>query len=216
MKNKKYIIFDFDGTLFDSQIGIKKAFQYALKQEGIIENDKEKLQSFIGPSLHSTFEKHYGFSKEKIDEVIVKFRAYYSNKGYLETALYYEVKEMLQDLKNADKSISIATAKPTVYAKQILKNFELMHFFDSIQGSKLKGELFPKDRVIGSVMKDLDLFDAEDCVMIGDTIYDIKGAQYHNMDCIAVNYGYGKHKDLVDARPNKVVETVNELREFIL
>lgn len=216
MKDKKYILFDFDGTLFNSQIGIKKAVKFALKHEGIVENDDEKLESFIGPPLNYSFEKHYGFKAEKIDELITNLRKYYSEQGYQETALYDGIREMLFALKQKNKSLSIATAKPTIYAKQILESFELSHLFDSVQGSLMKGELFPKDRVIGSVMKDLELFDAQDCVMIGDTIYDIKGAQFHNMDTIAVNYGYGKLKDLKDARANLIVETVAELRNVLI
>lgn len=216
MKNKKYILFDFDGTLFNSQIGIKKAVKFALKIEGIDENDDEKLETFIGPPLHYSFEKHYGFKAEKIDELITNLRKYYGEYGYQETALYDGVKDLLFALKNENKSLCIATAKPTIYAKQILENFELAHLFDSVQGSLTKGELFPKDRVIGSVMKDLELFDAQDCVMIGDTIYDIKGAQFHNMDTIAVNYGYGKLKDLKDARANLIVETVAELSSVLV
>lgn len=216
MKNKQYILFDFDGTLFDSQIGIKKAVQFALAQEGIEENDHDKLQSFIGPPLHYSFETHYGFSKEKVEELIGNLRKYYGTEGYMQTKLYDGIKELLEALKKENKSLSIATAKPTVYAENILKDFGLTHFFDSVQGSLLKGELFPKDRVIASVMKDLNLFDAEDAVMIGDTIYDIKGAQFHNMQTIAVNYGYGKLKDLQDSRPSKIVETVSELKSILL
>ena len=65
-------------------------------------------------------------------------------------------------------------------------------------------------------MNDLNLFDAEDAVMIGDTIYDIKGAQFHNMQTIAVNYGYGKLKDLQDAKPSRLAETVSDLRAILL
>lgn len=216
MKNKQYILFDFDGTLFDSQIGIKKAVQYALSKEGIEENDHEKLQTFIGPPLHYSFEKHYGFGKGKVEELVTNLRVYYGSEGYMQTELYDGVKELLEALKSSYKSISIATAKPEVYAENILKEFDLLHYFDSVRGSLLKGELFPKDRVIGSVMKDLNLFDAEEAVMIGDTIYDIKGAQFHNMQTIAVDYGYGKRKDLEDSKPTILVDTVAELRSVLL
>lgn len=216
MKNKKYILFDFDGTLFDSQIGIKKAIKFALAIEAIYDVNDEVLESFIGPPLHKSFAEHFGFSQEKTETLISNLRKYYSTKGYKETALYEGIKELILDLKNEGKTLAIATAKPTKYAVQILEDFNLLSYFSSVHGSSSKGELFPKDRVIGSVMKDLEVFDAEDCVMIGDTIYDIKGAQFHNMDSIAVNYGYGKWKDLKSARANKIVETVEELRALLL
>lgn len=216
MQDKKYIIFDFDGTLFDSQIGIKKAIAFALAKEKIFDVADDVLESFIGPPLHKSFATHFGFKEDKIEILITNLRKYYSEKGYQQTALYDGVKELLLALKAQDKVLAIATAKPTKFAVQILKDYDLYALFSSVHGSASKGELFPKDRVIGSVLKDLDLFDAEDCVMIGDTIYDIKGAQFHNMDSIAVNYGYGIRKDLVSARPNKLVETVEALRASLL
>lgn len=216
MKHKKNIIFDFDGTLFDSQIGIKKAIKFALAKESIYEVEDEILESFIGPPLHKSFADHFGFESDKIDVLITNLRKYYSEKGYKETQLYDGIKELIVALKNQDKVCAIATAKPTKYALQILEDYDMIQFFSSVHGSASKGELFPKDRVIGSVMKDLDVFDAEDCVMIGDTIYDIKGAQTHNMDSIAVNYGYGKRKDLKDAGATKIVDTVAELKGMLI
>ena len=45
------LLFDLDGTLTDSGEGIIKSAQYALEHFGIIENDMDKLNTFIGPPL---------------------------------------------------------------------------------------------------------------------------------------------------------------------
>lgn len=216
MKNKTTILFDFDGTLFDSKIGILNAVKYAMTLEGVKKFDDKTLEAFIGPPLYYSFQKHYNISDEKLDETVVTFRKYYAKQGYKETEVYSGVIKMLDDLKAQGKTLAIATAKPTLYAKQILEIFEMTHYFDSIQGSLTKGELFPKDRIIGTVLKELEIFDNEDCVMIGDTIYDIKGAQTHNIQTVGVTYGYGKEKDLRDARANKIVHSVEELKTFLL
>lgn len=216
MKNKTTILFDFDGTLFSSKKGIINSIKYALFFEGITEFDNNVLESFIGPPLYPSFQKHFGYSKEKIDEIIISFRKYYSTKGFKETEMYDGVLNMLKALKKQDKTLAIATAKPTIYAKNILEDFNLTHFFDSIQGSSTKGELFPKAQIIGSVLKELEIFENENCVMIGDTIYDIKGAQEHNLHTIGVTYGYGKEKDLRDARATKIIHSVEELHKTLI
>lgn len=217
MQNKQYILFDFDGTLFKSDKGIVNAVRYALSLEGIEEIDINKLQSFIGPPIHYSFTKNYPqFSEEKIADIVVNMRKYYSTKGYKETELYDDVVPLLKELKAQGKTLAIATAKPTIYAKQILEIFELSHYFSSIQGSLNKGELFPKERIIGSVLNDFNLLDTEDCVMIGDTIYDIKGANEHQMQSIGVCYGYGKRQNLKDAGANIIVETVAELTQILV
>jgi phosphoglycolate phosphatase len=216
MKHKKYILFDFDGTLFNSQIGIKKAIQYALSFEGIDEQDQAILQSFIGPSLHYSFEKHYGFNKDKLDDLVKNLRVYYNETGYLETEIYDGIPLLLEQLLSKNKVLAIATAKPTHFTEKILAHFALRSFFTSVQGSLLKGDVFPKENIIRAVLHDLNLYDSEEAVMVGDTIYDIKGAQYHQMQSIGVKYGYGKEKDLKAAGATKIVETVAELQGVLV
>ena len=53
----QYCLFDLDGTLTDSREGITKCVQYALAKCGIEEPDLKKLECFIGPPLHTRFQK---------------------------------------------------------------------------------------------------------------------------------------------------------------
>ena len=65
--SKKYeiFLFDLDGTITDSALGITNSVMYALKKFGIEETDRTKLYKFIGPPLTESFEKFYGFTKEQ-------------------------------------------------------------------------------------------------------------------------------------------------------
>lgn len=53
--NKKYILFDLDGTLTDPMKGITKSVRYALNYYGIEVNDLNDLLPFIGPPLRVLF-----------------------------------------------------------------------------------------------------------------------------------------------------------------
>lgn len=212
----KYIIFDFDGTLFDSRIGIVKSVKYALDQLQIEHPSEEVFTSFIGPPLHHSFHKHFGLSKSDTALAVVKLREYYGAKGYMQSKPYEGVLDIIKALHKENKKLGIATAKPTNYAIQILESNSWKSYFHSIHGSELKGELFPKERTIGSVLSDFAYPESQDCVMIGDTIYDIKGAQEHGIDSIAVDYGYGKTQDLKDVRPTHLIEKVEQLATLLL
>lgn len=210
------IIFDFDGTLFNSKKGIISAVKYSLTHFEIPFPDDETLQTFIGPPLGLSFQKHFGMSKEISYEAIKKLREYYGDKGIFESELYEGIEVLLQHLKANNLKVGIATAKPTVYTHQILKYNKLQHYFDTVRGSSLEGELYPKEKTIGETLEDfkIGVYDdkaKKETVMVGDTIYDIKGAQYHNIPSIAVNYGFGKKQDLLDSKPTYFVETVKEL-----
>ena len=54
MKNH-FVLFDLDGTITDSSEGIIKSIQFALNKMGLNEDDKEKLKTYVGPSLKQTF-----------------------------------------------------------------------------------------------------------------------------------------------------------------
>lgn len=216
MSTYQHVIFDFDGTLFDSRIGIVASVKYALDHMQIEHPSEEVLTSFIGPPLHHSFQKHFSMSKDESIYAVAKLREYYGEFGYLQSAPYQDVLAIIQRLKKQGKMIGIATAKPTAYTKQILANNEWTNYFHCVYGSELKGELFPKEKTIGQVLQNFGYPEPESCVMIGDTIYDIKGAHEHGVPAIAVNYGYGKPQDLKDARPKHFVESVEQLSDLLL
>tara|TARA_B100000497_G_scaffold126385_1_gene165124 strand:+ start:874 stop:1521 length:648 start_codon:yes stop_codon:yes gene_type:complete len=211
-----YVIFDFDGTLFDSRIGIVNSVKYALDKLQMVHPSEDVLTSFIGPPLHESFQNHFGLSKDDTTYAVVKLREYYGDKGYMQSKPYEGILAIIKALLNEHKMLGIATAKPTKYARSILVENSWDSYFHSIHGSELKGELFPKEKTIGEVLIDFNPRSLEECVMIGDTIYDIKGAQQHNVDSIAVDYGYGKTRDLKDAGPTHFAHTVEEMSRIIL
>lgn len=214
------ILFDFDGTLFNSKKGIISAVKYSLNHFGIPIPCDDTLQTFIGPPLVQSFQKNFGLSKEDSFLAIKKLREYYGDKGIFESDLYEGIDLILHKLKTQNLNIGIATAKPTVYTHQILDHNKLSHFFDTVRGSSLEGELYPKEQTIGEALNDFKINSYNSgakaaTVMIGDTIYDIKGAQFHQIPSIAVNYGFGKKQDLLDSKPTHFVETVKELHRLL-
>ena len=53
-----FILFDLDGTLTDTAIGITNSVMHALKKYSIEINDRSELYPFIGPPLSESFEKY--------------------------------------------------------------------------------------------------------------------------------------------------------------
>lgn len=212
----KYIIFDFDGTLFDSRIGIVDSVKYALDALDIKHPSEEVLTSFIGPPLHHSFQNHFGLSKMDTELAVAKLREYYDAKGHMLSEPYEGVLDLIHAIRKEQKFVGIATAKPTKFTNQILEGNAWSNYFHSVRGSDLKGELFPKEKTIGQVMQDFSPYGDGEFIMVGDTIYDMKGAQEKGIDCVAVDYGYGKTQDLKDTQPTHFVEKVEELHSILL
>lgn len=217
MSLKKYdvILFDLDGTLTDPAEGITNSVEYALKYYGITVENKSELECFIGPPLYASFEKYYGFSKEKAIEAVAKYREYFGTKGIFENRLFDGVKEFLEELKNNGFKIVLATSKPEVYALKILEHFDIERYFDCVVGSLLSGERVDKADVINECLKRLKNINAKNCVMIGDREHDIIGAKKNNMDSIGVLFGYGDRKELESANADYIVSSFEEINGIL-
>ena len=207
MAKYHYYLFDLDGTITDSEMGITNSVKHALKKYGIEETDQDKLRKFVGPPLADSFMKYYGFTKEQAQKGIEYYREYYTNGGMFENEVYDGIPELLQKLKDAGKVLIVATSKPELFAKQILEYFDLAKYFDCIAGASMDESRVNKDEVIAYA---LDLYGVsehkEEMVMIGDREHDIFGAKKNDLDSIGVLFGFGDLKELKAAGADYIVE----------
>lgn len=215
MNKLEFILFDLDGTLTDPFEGITNSVKYALEYYGISVKDKNELSCFIGPPLYASFEKYYGFSKEKSVEAVAKYREYFATKGIFENALYNNVKEFLSELKNSGLKVILATSKPEVYADKILEHFEISEYFDCVVGSLLSGERVDKADVIREALCRLNNPDSDNCIMIGDREHDIIGAKKNNIASIGVLFGYGNREELEEANADYIVNDFEEIKAIL-
>ncbi len=209
------ILFDLDGTLTDSGPGIINSVSYALNKYGIRANNEE-LTAMIGPPLQQSFQIIYGFSNEKASEAVEYYREYFREKGMFENQLYPGITEMLKELFENNRQLYLATSKPTVFARQILQHFKIEYLFDQVVGSNLDGSRVVKPEIIGAVSELTGGLSRDETVMVGDREHDIIGAKAHELDTIAVTYGYGSLEELKSVQPTVVVSSVAELSELLL
>lgn len=212
---KNIFLFDLDGTLTDPGMGITNSVAYALAQYGIQAEDRTVLYPFIGPPLRESFMKFYGFSEEKAEEAVWKYREYFSDKGLFENEVYPGIKEMLGGLKNAGARLFVATSKPTGYSKQILDHFELSEYFEDIQGSTMDGSREKKADVIAYLLNVNHIQEKEEVIMIGDRRQDTDGAKENGLDSCGVLYGYGSRDELEEAQADYIAENVEELGKIL-
>ena len=209
------ILFDLDGTLTDSGLGITKAVQYALGQMGYEVPPRESLFSFIGPPLHKSFQRHYGMDEEMAVEAVRQFRVYYNQMGgILENEVYDGVRELLRDLKSAGKRLMIATSKPQAAAELVMHHFGLSEFVPEIVGGT-DDTRNTKGKVIGYALREYGV-NPDTAVMVGDREHDIHGAAENGIPAIGITWGYGDRAELEGAGAKAVFDTPEETVQYIL
>ncbi|MBS6645015.1 MAG: HAD family hydrolase [Clostridiaceae bacterium] len=214
--DKKYLLFDLDGTLTDPKEGITKSVQHALKAYGIIEEDLDKLCPFIGPPLKDSYMEFYGFNEQDAQEGVYKYREYFSVKGWMENKEYPGIDKMLDALRKAGKHLMVATSKPEEFAVKILKYFGMDHYFDFIGGADMEETRVKKADVIRYVLEKNGITDLETVIMVGDRKHDVIGAKEVGVESVGVLYGYGDRAELEKAGADYIAETVDDLSAILL
>lgn len=215
MREYDIIIFDLDGTLSNSGEGITKSVQYALEKMGIKEDDLDNLRHFVGPPMKEEMMLSYNFTDGQAAEAVAFYRERYIPIGIYETSLYDGVIELLRALKENDKIIAIATSKPQKMAEEVLEYLKIDCYFDFVMGADMIGGKQSKEDVLNALLDMLPIKDKAKMLMVGDTKFDVIGANALNIDCIGVSYGYGDIKEMLEYGAIAVVDKALELLDFI-
>lgn len=208
------ILFDLDGTIIQSEEGITKCVQYALKHFGIDEPDLKKLRVFIGPPLRGQFMKLYGFTPEQAEAAVWKYRERFDVKGMYECELYPHVEETLKNLKAMGYRLFVASSKNESACVNILKYLKVDGYFELIGGATDDGRISQKADVLRMVMERVGNPKVEDYILIGDTRFDALGARAVGMDCIGVTYGFGSKEELEEAGVVAICENLKEVEAY--
>ncbi len=213
---KQYILFDLDGTITDSALGITNCVGYALQELNQKLLPKKTLMRFIGPPLLDAFMEYCGMDKALAEKAVAKYRERYKDIGIFECNLYNGITEALKTLNEANKTVILATAKPLEFAKRIIEYFNLSEYFSDMVGANFNGNLIHKHEIIAEVIKRFNITDRSTAIMIGDREQDISGAKMFSLEAIGVKYGFAEENELEDAGADYIAETPEDILKILL
>lgn len=212
---KKYVLFDLDGTLTDSQDGIMNSIEYMLRHYGIRVEDRSALRPWMGPPLSDSLMRYYSFDREQALEGVKKYREYFDKTGIFENRVYPGMERLLEKLQAQGYILMTATSKPEVAAKRIIDHFGLTAYFSFIGGATLDDSRVHKGDVIRYVLETNHIDDLSEVMMVGDRENDIIGARQNGLESIGVLYGYGSREELESAGADHIAETVEDIAGYL-
>jgi len=208
------IVFDWDGTLFDSTALIARCIQAACADVGAAVPSARDASYVIGMGLIEALQHAApGLPRERYPELGDRYRHHYFASQH-EVVLFDGTLDMLQDLRARHHWLGIATGKSRRGLDEALHSVQLKDLFD---GSRTADETAskPDPRMLLELMREFGV-EPERTLMVGDTTHDLQLAA--NAGAAAVGVGYGAHE--VDAfgafRPLHVAHSVRELHEWLL
>lgn len=210
------ILIDLDGTLTDPKVGITTSARYGLEKVGHPISEDTNIDWIIGPPLKASLAKILNVDADDTlaEQALMAYRERFAVTGLYENHVFEGVAETLAELKRRGYRLFLATAKPTVYAKQILEHFDLAQYFTEIYGSELNGDRTNKGELIQYILEQQGM-QADQCIMVGDREHDIFGAHHNGIESIAVKYGYGSEIELQQAQPKYTIENFSHLLNYL-
>ena len=185
----KNVIFDLDGTLLDTSEGILLSVEHTVKELGYGELTLEQKLSFIGPPVQVSLKRLYGLSDEEAQMGAGVFREFYKDRALLKAKPYEGIYELCRTLKNRGIGMAVATYKREDYAVKLLKHYDFDRYCNPMHGAD-NNNVLKKEDIVMMCVNEMGA-GKEECVLIGDTDNDARGAKEAGIPFIAVTYGFG-------------------------
>ncbi len=210
----KVVVFDWDGTLVDSESHIVACISYAAEQLGLPSLSYDAKKNIIGLGMREALHSLY----PELDESgIVKMREYYSSHFFAHSTtaldLFPGVCDTLETLKVRGIKLAVATGKSRNGLSKALVSSGLGGFFDI---ERCADETLSKPNPL--MLREISDFyqrDASEMLMVGDTTYDMEMAARFGMPSVGVSYGVHEVADLIAHAPVKVIDALPDLLAMV-
>lgn len=214
---KKLLIFDVDGTIWDSEKDVFLSFNHTLKTLAGFEITKEEFQKLAGMPLGTMFQMVLPESKKSLYEEYEKaYKKYYIDEEHFAdaTVLFPNVKKILDKFKKDGYFMAVASSKPKRILDKMVATFNLEGFNYVLGTEESSFKHKPDPQIVNYLMNQLNVT-KDETVIIGDSKSDILTGKNAGIDTIAVTYGYDKKENLVNAQPTYIIDEFSKLENII-
>lgn len=186
MKSHDIIIFDLDGTLFDTLPDITASVEQTFQKLSLTVPGPDEIRNAVGWGARQLFLTLLNGKEKLTDTALNIFQGIYLDNIAVRTKPYPDVPETLEKLQ-AFHSLNILTNKPKKFTLPLLDKFCFSQLFDSIITPEDISDLKKPDERLCSldILKNGRLF-------VGDSSIDMEMAHKSRVPSVFVTYGYGK------------------------
>ncbi|MBE6045597.1 MAG: HAD family hydrolase [Clostridiales bacterium] len=211
------VIFDFDGTIMDTNDVIIGSWQHVYKTLRGEEGDLKYILSTFGEPLE--YSMGNSFPEVSVDESVKIYRDWHRERFLDMIKLFPGITEMLQEVKSRGYKTAIASSRLRYTLHQGLEKYDLMKYFDTVVAVEDAENGKPAPDI---VLKTLDILDSssENSIMVGDSRLDILCARNAGVSSVLVGWSAtlaGKTKEdfAPGEAPDFIIQTPKELLDII-
>ena len=209
----RLIIFDWDGTLMDSETQIVHAMSAAIDELGLQKRSIDQCRNIIGLGLKEAVDTLYPGRDEAFrQQFVARYRHHwFSNTQTSE--LFPGARETLRLLKESGSVLAVATGKGRTGLDKVLLATALETVFSASRCSD-ETQSKPHPQMLQEILQELGIEPGQ-ALMVGDTEYDLSMAMGAGVAPIAVSYGVHERERLLEYQPLACLDNISELVDWL-
>ncbi len=210
----KLIVFDWDGTLMDSEARIVACIRAAGRDLEMPERSDDEIKNIIGLGLSEALNTLYpGADVDTHQGMFDRYRHHYLVGDATPSELFAGSRATLDALDEAGYLLAVATGKGRRGLDLVLEETGLQGFFAATRTAD-ETRSKPHPQMLEEL---IDYFGVEphETLMVGDTEYDLQMAHNARAHSLAVSYGVHELERLLAQSPLGHIDAIEELNDWI-
>jgi len=208
------LIFDWDGTLMDSEAHIVECLERAMRAVDMEPLPSSELRQVIGLGLEEAIAGILPQAPAPVrQQAVTAFREHFLSPHPTPSKLFPDVSEVLQTLRQQGYAMAVATGKSRRGLDKVMKQTGLGEYFSV---SRCADETFSKPHplMVEEILTDMNT-SPQRALVIGDTEFDLQMAANAGVPAVGVSYGVHGIERLESASPLTILHRIAELPEWL-
>lgn len=216
MKKVNTVMFDFDGTIMDTNDIILNSWNYTFNKLRGHDADKKLMLEHFGEPLELSMKKFFDADGDQVKEYIDIYRSYQTDNFVNEIKLFPGVIEMLESLKNSGYTLALVTSRLKHTTMQGVEKFRLDKYFDVVITANDCTKHKPDPQPVNITLEKLNKT-AEEAVMVGDTVMDLGCAKNAGVISVLVGWSMALPPEKVtdEAAPDYILRDAADMLPFL-
>ena len=216
----KLIMIDVDGTLVDSVPDLAYCIDEMMQQLGLQKWGEAKVRHWVGNGVPKLVERALTGElegqpiQEVFDIAYPIFLDLYEDNTAERSYLYDGVREGLDYLISQGYQLGCVTNKSEQFTHPLLKALGIFNDFKIIISGDTLAKRKPDPMPLLYCAEHFNLKPKE-CLMLGDSVSDVKAARAAGFDIICMSYGYNHGNDIADENPDLVIDSMSQLSDHL-
>ncbi len=207
------IVFDFDGTLFDTSEDITKAMNFALNKAGLPPASRTKVWSSTGDGTSLLVKRIIGKNNKHLHHIVLNDFIEYHSSHYADYTKPMEgVIDILERFKT--KKMVILSNKYKEFIDKILKKFEMDKYFSAVYGKESFSKSKPHPYPLLYTIKKMEVT-TQKTIFVGDSLNDVFISKNANVKCFIIPSDVTPIEKIEELKPYKILKNIKELVNFI-